>query len=166
MSPCSKTEFYCALPFMAIFLGTNSKVAEFLPLGENSSIRYYESDMVVPPPFTALEWDVDSSDQFKGLSYDKLPGMTWLSRFGWPMWRSLWESLNDREQRLKDASSENKLHHLPKNHFLDLLMADKDFENYTRPQEGSEDFLLTCSAILGVQFWTSISVLRVVLWTW
>jgi len=46
------------LPFMAMFLGTNSKVADFLPPGVDSSARYFSMEMTIPQPFTALDWDI------------------------------------------------------------------------------------------------------------
>jgi len=83
------------LPFIAIFLGTNSRVADFLPPGEDSSHRYFNLHMTVPQPFTALDWDINlcAKHTQEALTYDSLSEMTWLCRFGRPMWQSQW-SLN------------------------------------------------------------------------
>jgi hypothetical protein len=146
-----------ALPFMAIFLGTNSKVAELLPPDEDCSARYYTSKMAVPPPFTALEWDTHVNEPAKSISYNDLRGMTWLSRFGRPMWRAHWslsmaksvtERLNDAEAIIEFA--EKKLHHLHSTGgFRRLFIEDQALKNYI-DTKGPKDFLLSCSAILGV----------------
>jgi hypothetical protein len=143
-------QLWTALPFMAIFLGTNSKVAQFLPPDEESSARYYFSEMAIPPPFTALEWDTNISQPFTSLSYDKLPGMSWLSRFGRPMWQARWSVSSNKtpQQKLEDAESiiefaEKKLHHLHEIGGFRLLFID----NHTKKPS---DFLLSCAAIVGV----------------
>ena len=82
------------LPFMVFCLGTNSTVADFLPPGEDSSARYFLDFMKVPPPFTALGWDItvpdDSILHYTTLNYESLAGMTWLCRYGRPYWQAQW----------------------------------------------------------------------------
>ena len=88
------------LPFMAMFLGTNSSVAHFLPPRDDSSHKYYHSFMKVPPPFTALDWDIFVSEPYRPppsevrepgpLRYNDLAGFSWLSRFGRPIWYARW----------------------------------------------------------------------------
>jgi hypothetical protein len=60
-SPNSKTR---PLPFMAIFLGTNSKVADFIPPGEFDSYRYYIRQIKVLCLFTSPDWDVHIRQPF------------------------------------------------------------------------------------------------------
>ena len=80
------------LPFMAFFLGTNSTIADFLPPGEDSSARYFFEFMKVPPPFTALDWDITVPENsvldydLNTLTYESLAEMTWMCRFGRPYW--------------------------------------------------------------------------------
>jgi hypothetical protein len=143
------------LPFMAFFLGTNSTVADFLPPGEDSSARYFLDFMKVPPPFTALDWDItiphDSILNYTTLNYESLAEMTWLCRFGRPYWQAQWgSSLAQPFERFRNASNlitlaENKLHHRgSRRGFLSLFASNEEFKSE------KEDFILTCSAILGV----------------
>jgi hypothetical protein len=145
------------LPFMVFFLGTNSTVADFLPPGEDSSARYFLDFMKVPPPFTALDWDItvpdDSILNYTVFNYESLAEMTWLCRFGRPYWQAQWgSSLAQPFEKFRDASNlitvaENKLHHKhSRSGFLDLFGCARKVEE---PSE-KEEFILTCSAILGV----------------
>jgi hypothetical protein len=108
------------LPFMAIFLGTNSQVADFIPPPDNSSYRYFIRSTSVPRPFTALAWDahiqkpLPSSFKSRGrslrststrLQYNCLPTMDWLCRFGRPVWYARWRSVFDAA---KDARGQEK----------------------------------------------------------
>jgi hypothetical protein len=112
------------LPFLAVFLGTNSKVVDFLPPGKDASHRYYASSIKVPQPFTALDWDVYVSEPYKlpklhsgdgpqnrnpdrsqiahalsrKLNYLHLAEIGWLSRFGRPIWNALWSSYAEDSQ--------------------------------------------------------------------
>src|ERR1700737_2307219 len=115
------------LPFFAVFLGTNSKVADFLPPGEDSSYRYFSRLIKVPQPFTALDWDVYNAEYklpsrtptpTDKLAYSHLADMSWLSRFGRPIWNALWKvsSGMTMDRRCREAGkiirfAENKLHH-------------------------------------------------------
>ena len=118
------------LPFLAIFLGTNSKVADFLPPGKESSYRYFASTMKVPQPFTALDWDVHVSEPYiwpdssgnslsafgnviradekteTKLMHYQLQTMGWLSRFGRPMWYARWASKSNSSIELKHDEAE------------------------------------------------------------
>lgn len=103
------------LPFMAIFLGTNSRVADFTPPGEHASYRYFIRSMIVPRPFTSLAWDVHVGKPFQlrkraaglrsaSLRYNHLPTMDWLCRFGRPVWYARWRSMFEKgdEDRLRE----------------------------------------------------------------
>ena len=148
------------LPFMVFFLGTNSTVADFLPAGEDSSARYFLDFMKVPPPFTALDWDITVSEEsilaYTTLNYESLAEMTWLCRFGRPYWQAQWgSSLAHSKMKLRDASNlitiaENKLHNQhSRRQFLNLFRRDRAKE-LTNLSSDREDFILTCSAIIGV----------------
>ena len=152
-----------ALPFTAIFMGTHSKVAHFLPPKYDASARYAFDIMKIPEPFTALDWDIKVPDvpgieQFKkyySLRYSYLADMTWLARFGRPCWMALWgTSLKLPLMSKCEAANEiislikNKLHN--KGGFIDIL---KKIANNTIQEPQScekEEFILTCSAIIGV----------------
>lgn len=148
------------LPFMVFFLGTNSTVADFLPAGEDSSARYFLDFMKIPPPFTALDWDITVADDsilaYSTLNYESLAEMTWLCRFGRPYWQAQWgSSLTHSNEKFRDASNlitvaENKLHQQhSRRRFLDLFEYDRKKE-FTGLASDKEEFILTCSAILGV----------------
>ena len=112
------------LPFMAIFLGTNSTMADFLPPGEDSSNRYFVDYMKVPQPFTALDWDImvpeEQFPKHEKLTYSSLADMTWLARFGRPFWLAQWGTclkIGSIEGRRREADNiimvaENKLHQM------------------------------------------------------
>jgi len=100
---------------MAIFLGTNSRVADFTPPGEHASYRYFIRSMIVPRPFTSLAWDVHVGKPFQlrkrvaglrsaSLRYNHLPTMDWLCRFGRPVWYARWRSMFQKrdEDRLRE----------------------------------------------------------------
>jgi hypothetical protein len=141
-----------ALPFMAIFLGTNSKVADFLPPGEDSSHRYFNLQMTVPQPFTALDWDINIGARNYGesLTYDSLSEMRWLCRFGRPMWQSQWSLTRNGSSEKKALAADDiiqfaalKLHQCyDKGGFVAL------FDNATQGLKDKRT--LTFSAILGV----------------
>jgi hypothetical protein len=139
------------LPFMVFFLGTNSRVADFIPPGADSSARYFLDFMKVPPPFTALDWDIsvpdDSVLHYSSVTYQSLSEMTWLCRFGRPYWQAQWgSSLTRSSDKTRDAgtlitAAENKLHQQQsRNGFLEFFKSNRR----------NEEFILTCSAILGV----------------
>jgi hypothetical protein len=147
------------LPFMVFFLGTNSKIADFLPPDEDSSARYFFEFMKVPPPFTALDWDItvstDSVLHYTSLNYESLAEMTWLCRFGRPYWQAQWGStLTQSSSKSSNAISivtaaENRLHQQnSRKGYMKLFQNDKSPELQTARQR--EAFILTCSAILGV----------------
>jgi hypothetical protein len=166
------------LPFVAIFLGTNSKVADFLPAGVDSSYRYYTSFVKVPQPFTALDWDVHVSEPYKlptlqdnilpgssnlrksnMLAYSHLEKMGWLSRFGRPVWYGRWalkerescEMRHDEAQRLIKFA-EGKLHHLKNQDAFERIFEEYDENPQRREeyQEIPESCIRTCYAILAV----------------
>jgi hypothetical protein len=147
------------LPFIVIFLGTNSKVAHFLPPGEDSSARYFKSDMKVPAPFTALAWDIDLEDSdfaCRNLNYSSLAEMAWLARFGRPVWFALWGSRLGQELSLRYNAAEelinlamNKLHQGGSQTGYCNLFSVTQLSKTNYPDE-EESYILTCSAILGV----------------
>lgn len=148
------------LPFMAIFLGTNSKVADFLPLKEHSSARYFYSSMKVPGPFTALAWDIEVKDPnltYETLKYSNLADMKWLARFGRPNWLALLAaSLNNEfSSRYKDTDqiitlAMNKLHQMNLNGGFRELFTIPFAQISNKLSSEKEKYILTCSAILGV----------------
>jgi hypothetical protein len=167
------------LPFMAIFLGTNSKVVDFLPPALDSSYRYFESYMKIPQPFTALDWDVYVSEPYRvpvpyndtqiirmetdepsnNLTYNRLAEMSWLSRFGRPIWNAHWSKMGKGEQAISRRAeaqriirfAEKKLHHCDsKGGFTNLIKRYVNFPHQERRPNASEDFIQTCSAILAV----------------
>jgi hypothetical protein len=146
------------LPFIVIFLGTNSKVAHFLPPGEDSSARYFKSDMKVPQPFTALAWDIDLEDSdfaCRNLKYSSLAEMEWVARFGRPFWFALWGSRLRQDLSLRYNAAEeiinlamNKLHQGGSQMDYCNLFSVTQLSRTNNDDE--ESYLLTCSAILGV----------------
>ena len=151
---------HAPLPFMVFFLGTNSKVADFLPPGEDSSARYFTNFMKVPPPFTALDWDVtipnNSVLHYNILKYESLAEITWLCRFGRPYWQAQWGStLSQSSDKINDACrlitfAENKLHQKRSRNDFRKLFGHNQKTELTRETSEEEDFILTCSAILAV----------------
>src|SRR5437773_12201019 len=98
------------LPFMVFFLGTNSKVADFLPPDEDSSERYYSSFKKVPQLFTALDWDINVAKNpdlhYSTLAYDCLTEMTWLCHWGRLYWQAQWScSVRMSSTKLAEANS-------------------------------------------------------------
>lgn len=145
------------LPYMAIFLGTNSTVADFLPPDEDSSARFFLEHMTVPQPFTALDWDVSiGTAHLKGrVTYHTLSEMTWLARFGRPMWQSQWSLSLDKTFGEKCAAAtriirfaEVKLHHRHREGGFRKLFTGSN--HALHQQLKNPDFILTCSAIIGV----------------
>lgn len=147
------------LPFMVFFLGTNSKVADFLPPGKDSSARYFTNFMKVPPPFTALDWDIaipkDSILHYSTLKYESLAEMTWLCRFGRAYWQAQWgTTVSASYDKVKDAcclvtAAEIKLHQSEsRDSFRQLFVSPRKIEE--RKETEGEEFILTCSAILAV----------------
>jgi hypothetical protein len=143
------------LPYIVMFLGTNSTVADFLPPDEDSSARFFLEHMTIPQPFTALDWDVNIGKEYRRgtVTYNTLAEMTWLARFGRPMWDSQW-SLSigeDAEERVLQAErilrfAEVKLHHRHQEGGFRNLFKGTNLAT----QKKDTDFVLTCSAILGV----------------
>ena len=145
------------LPYIVMFLGTNSTVADFLPPEEESSARYFLDHMTVPQPFTALDWDVNIGKEYPrgAVTYNSLAEMTWLARFGRPMWESQWSLSVGKPPDEKAAMAariirfaEIKLHHCHQDGGFRNLFTGT---NLTLQKEKKDlDFILTCSAILGV----------------
>jgi len=113
----SKYSLEQPLPFMAVFLETNSRVADFTPPGEQASYRYFIRSMIVPHLFISLAWDVHVGKPFQlrkhaaglqsaSLRYNHLATMDWLCRFGRPVWYARWKSMlkksDDDRMREKD----------------------------------------------------------------
>jgi len=148
------------LPFMAVFLGTNSKVADFLPPGEDSSQRYFNLRMTVPQPFTALDWDIDigALDASKPLSYHSLSEMAWLCRFGRPMWQSQWSTSSGMDPGERALAADRiiqfvalKLHQCGDiGGFTELFQDRKNSGPKRNNEKQVEKRILTFSAILGV----------------
>ena len=148
------------LPFMVFFLGTNSKIADFLPPDEDSSARYFFEFMKVPPPFTALDWDItvpiDSVLHYTSLNYESLAEMTWLCRFGRPYWQAQWGStLTQSSSKSSNAVSivtaaENRLHQQNSRKGYMKLFQNDESAGVRHTARQREAFILTCSAILGV----------------
>lgn len=153
------------LPFMAIFLGTNSTVADFLPSKDDSSHRYYASLLQVPPAFTAMNWDIFNeaprrADSFQRnslleeLTYFDLPSMTWLSRFGRPLWHAMWMGRQDNPRTNNEAQriiglAQYKLHHQNNNEAFENLILDT-YHGKTASAKSKEEAILTSSAIVAV----------------
>ena len=150
------------LPFMAIFLGTNSTMADFLPPGEDSSNRYFVDYMKTPQPFTALDWDITVPEQYpkhKKLTYSSLADMTWLARFGRPFWLAQWGTclkMGSTEGRRRTAdniitAAENKLHQMgSRREFARKFISYTKKEILPTDERRREEIILTASAILGV----------------
>ena len=167
------------LPFMAIFLGTNSKVADFTPPRDNSSYRYFIRSTKVPRPFTALAWDVHVGKPFPldcrtvalrsaSLRYHHLSTMDWLCRFGRPVWYARWRSkfYTDDQVRLDEKLKiiyfiQEKLCHIREGTVEDfrqhmVAYATKDEILKQHGQDGAEedrvreDMIQASSAILAV----------------
>lgn len=148
------------LPFMVFFLGTNSKVADFLPPDEDSSERYYSSYIKVPQPFTALDWDIGVAKnpglRYPILTYDSIAEMTWLCRWGRPYWQAQWScSLRIPAAKLTEANSiitaaENRLHHRESKGGFAAMFRLSARDEKSLSAADLEDNVLTCSAILGV----------------
>lgn len=151
------------LPFMAIFLGTNSTMPDFLPPGEDSSNRYFLNYMKVPQPFTALDWDTnimeEQSHNYKELKYSSLAHMTWLARFGRPFWSAMWGTCLktvSREGLRREANNmiiiaENKLHQTSsRDKFQKNFISCTSKEITALDKCRREDIILTASAVLGV----------------
>lgn len=145
------------LPYIVMFLGTNSTVADFLPPDEDSSARFFLDHMTVPQPFTALDWDVNIGKEYRRgtVTYNSLAEMTWLARFGRPMWDSQWSLSVGKEAEEKALQAEQilrfaevKLHHRHQDGGFRTLFIGTSLTLATRKKDPS--FILTCSAILGV----------------
>lgn len=153
------------LPFMVYFSGTNSRISDIM--SSDSSLRYFGDLKRVPPPFTALNWDMmvpnNSILHYETLTYESLAEMTWLCRFGRPFWQTQWACmLIQPSKKFRGADTlvnvaENKLHHLSsREQFLSL------FQNYDRNcslaqqqsilgnRDWNERFIPTCFAIVSV----------------
>jgi hypothetical protein len=161
----------CHLPFTAIFMGTHSKVSHFLPPMDDLSARYYLEIMKVPEPFTALDWDIKVPSDLPELHYDplkysNLAEMTWLARFGRPCWMAQWgtslqssSQLEDQDglssgSRRRDANeiisaAQEKLHHKGLRGGFVKMFSDM-VDSRQQKEQTDEDFVLTCSAIIGV----------------
>jgi len=148
-------------PFVAVFLGTHSKVADFLPAGVDSSYRYFASFVAVPPPFTSLDWDVHVSEPYISadrrdltrVTYSQIEKIGWLSRFGRPVWYARWAMKQSAScaTRCEEAQRLIELHHTQDRHafeakFEDYEQTEKRLETFA----SREDFIQTCSAILAV----------------
>lgn len=148
------------LPFMVFFLGTNSTVADFLPPDDHSSARYFFEFMKVPPPFTALDWDIAVPEHsvlhYIPPNYEALAEMSWLCRFGRPYWQAQWGStLPESSSKCRDAMSivtaaENKLHQQSSRKGYQNLFQISERDTKWLDKEWKETYILTCSAILGV----------------
>ena len=150
------------LPFMTIFLGTNSTMPDFLPPGEDSSNRYFIDYMKVPQPFTALDWDITvPEEQFpkRKMTYASLADMTWLARFGRPFWLAQWGTClktgsAEGWRRAADniiTAAENKLHQMgSRREFARKFVSYTAKEILPTDEWKREEIILTASAILGV----------------
>jgi hypothetical protein len=161
----------CPLPFTTIFMGTHSKVSHFLPPRDDLSARYYLEIMKVPEPFTALDWDIKVPSDLLELHYDplkysNLAEMTWLARFGRPCWMAQWGTSLQSSSQLEDqyglssgsrrrdankiiSAAQDKLHHKGlQGGFAKMFTDMVDSRQQKEPTD--EDFVLTCSAIIGV----------------
>jgi hypothetical protein len=154
------------LPFMAIFLGTNSKVADFIPPGEDASYRYFIRSTKVPRPFTSLPWDVHVGKSFRlkkrvssrrsaSLRYSHLSTMDWLCRFGRPVWYARWSSVPD-EARMTEKEQiihmvQEKLCHITQ---CSVETFRATMANYVEGKKDSgsvsEDLIQASSAVLAV----------------
>lgn len=157
------------LPFMAIFLGTNSKVADFTPPGENASFRYFFRSTKVPRPFTALAWDVHvgkpfllkeraSSLRSASLRYNHLATMDWLCRFGRPVWYARWRTRFTDTDEARRGEKEAIIHLVQEKlcHIRHGTVEDfrKEIVNYVRGGIQNpnirEDLIQAASAILAI----------------
>ena len=148
------------LPFIVVFLGTNSNVAHFLPTRADSSARYFTSSMTVPQPFTALAWDIKVPDpgfSYYNLKYSSIADMGWLARFGRPYWFTRWfTGLRQEPLSKRDVADQiitiamNKLHQAEsQKDFRDLFQILPTLLREMRTDQ-KEIHVLTCSAILGI----------------
>jgi hypothetical protein len=151
------------LPFTTIFMGTHSKVTQFLPPKHEASARYTLDIMKIPEPFTALDWDIEVPDEIKQLkrynplTYSSLADMTWLARFGRPCWMAQWGTSLKWSPESKSENANNiitlaevKLHNIPTEDGFDtkfkaLIDPDQKLQLFSE-----EERILTCSAIIGI----------------
>jgi hypothetical protein len=159
------------MPFMAIFLGTNSKVADFTPPGAQASYRYYTGAMNVPRPFTALAWDVHVANPVRlrrrqtgrrsgtnppaSLRYQDLATMDWLCRFGRPVWYARWRSMFDDTDEARSIEKDRIIHLAQKK--LCVLKDERDndlrglmLDNNDGRKELTEEAIQAASAVLSV----------------
>lgn len=150
----------CPVPFMVILLGTNSKIADFLPLKQDSATRYFYSSMKFPEPFTSLSWDIEVEDPnltYDILNYSNLAEMKWLARFGRPIWSALWATRLNNESSTRHKVADqiitlamNKLHQTDSMSSFQARFKTPAALISQMQSFDQEEYILTCSAILGV----------------